>query len=492
MKAHAHAVKQPFSVLHIDFHAHPAFWKGLLAVLLGVIVALLPVPAGLKPAAWYFFALFCAVVVGLVLEPIPAAAVGLTGVAFATVTGLVETKPADSIRWALSGFSNTTVWLIFAAFMFALGYEKSGLGRRLALSLVKKMGKSSLGLGYATAFSDVILAPFTPSNTARSGGTIFPVIRNIPGLYGSEPGETSRRLGGPLMWTALATTCVTSSMFMTGLAPNLLALEIVKKTAKVDVSWSAWLVGFLPVGILLVAVLPYLVSKIYPPDVKRSTDVPDWAGRELGTMGRVSRNEILMALLAVGALGFWILGGKIVDATAVAFAAIAVMVIAGIVKWDDVIANKSAWNVLVWFATLVALADGLNRVGFVTWFAKRAAAPLAGLPPLWVMVLLAVLFFVIHYMFASITAHVTAVMPVLLAAGIAVPGVDPRLFALLLCYTLGIMGILTPYATGPSPVYFGSGYVPRKDFWRLGAIFGLIYLVALLAIGIPWMLYIKP
>ncbi len=492
MKAHAHAAKEPFSFLHIDFHAHPAIWKGLLAVLFGVIVALLPVPAGLKPAAWYFFALFCAVVVGLVLEPIPAAAVGLTGVAFATVTGLVEAKPADSIRWALSGFSNTTVWLIFAAFMFALGYEKSGLGRRLALSLVKKMGKSTLGLGYATAFSDVILAPFTPSNTARSGGTIFPVIRNIPGLYGSEPGETSRRLGGPLMWTALATTCVTSSMFMTGLAPNLLALEIVKKTAKVDVSWSAWLIGFLPVGILLVAVLPYLVSKIYPPEVKRSLDVPDWAGRELGTMGRVSRNEVVMALLALGALGFWIFGGKLVDATAVAFAAIAVMVIAGIVKWDDVVANKSAWNVLVWFATLVALADGLNRVGFVTWFAKRAAAPLAGYAPLTVTILLTILFFVTHYMFASITAHVTAMLPVMLAAGAAVPGIDVRLFALLLCYTLGIMGILTPYATGPSPVYFGSGYVPRKDFWRLGAIFGFIYLVALLAIGVPWMLYVKP
>ncbi|MGZ6970494.1 MAG: anion permease [Thermoanaerobaculia bacterium] len=490
MKAHAEAVKAPF--LHVDFHAHPALWKGLLAILFGVIVALLPVPAGLKPTAWYFFALFCAVVVGLVLEPIPAAAVGVTGVALATVLGLVEPKPADAIKWGLSGFSNTTVWLIFGAFMFALGYEKSGLGRRLALGLVKKMGGNSLGLGYAVSLSDVVLAPFTPSNTARSGGTIFPVIRNIPGLYGSEPGPTSRRLGGTLMWTALATTCVTSTLFLTGLAPNLLALEIVRKTAKVDISWSAWLVGVLPVGVVLLLLVPFLVYKIYPPEVKQSTEVPVWAGKELSTMGRVSRNEVVMALLAVGALAFWIFGGKLVDATAVAFAAIALMVILGVVAWDDILANKAAWNVLVWFATLVALADGLNRVGFVTWFAKRAAAPLAGYAPLTVMILLTVLFFVIHYMFASITAHVTAVLPVMLAAGMAVPGVDPRMFALLLCYTLGIMGILTPYATGPSPVYFGSGYVPRKDFWRLGAIFGLVYLVALLAIGVPWMLFMKP
>jgi len=492
MKSQAHASRGPLEFLHLDVQGHPDLWKGLVAVLAGAVIAVLPVPEGLKPTAWWFFALFCAVVVGLVLEPIPAAAVGVTGVALATVLGLVEPKPADAIKWALSGFANTTVWLIFAAFMFALGYEKSGLGRRLALGLVKKMGGRSVGLGYAVAFSDVILAPFTPSNTARSGGTIFPVIRNIPGLYGSEPGPTSRRLGGPLLWTALATTCVTSSFFLTGLAPNLLALEIVKKTAKVDVSWSAWLVGFLPVGVLLVLLVPWLVSKFYAPEVKRSREVPEWAGQELGKMGKVSRNQVVMALLAIAALAFWIFGGKLVDATAVAFSAIALMVVLGVVTWDDVLANKAAWNVLVWFATLVALADGLNRVGFVAWFAKKTAAPLAGLPPVWLMVTLTILFFVIHYMFASITAHVTAVLPVMLAVAAAVPAIDIRTFALLLCYTLGIMGILTPYATGPSPVYFGSGFVPRKDFWRLGAIFGFVYLAALLAVGVPWLLWMKP
>ncbi|HTS01597.1 MAG TPA: anion permease [Thermoanaerobaculia bacterium] len=492
MKSQAHASRGPLEFVHLDVHAHPQLWKGLFAVLVGVVIALLPVPDGLKPAGWWFFALFCAVVVGLILEPIPAAAVGVAGVALATVLGLVEPKPADAIRWALSGFSNTTVWLIFGAFMFALGYEKSGLGRRLALGLVKKMGGNSLGLGYAVSLSDVVLAPFTPSNTARSGGTIFPVIRNIPELYDSEPGPTSRRLGGPLLWTALATTCVTSTLFLTGLAPNLLALEVVKKTAKIDISWSAWLLGVLPVGLVLLAVVPFLVYKIYPPEVKKSAEVPAWAGKELLGMGRVSRNEVVMAALAVGALAFWIFGGKLVDATAVAFAAIALMVILGVVAWDDILANKAAWNVLVWFATLVALADGLNRVGFVTWFAKRAAAPLAGFAPLTVMVLLTVLFYVTHYMFASITAHVTAMLPVMLAAGAAVPGVDPRLFALMLCYTLGIMGILTPYATGPSPVYFGSGFVPRKDFWRLGAIFGFVYIAVLLVVGVPWLLWMKP
>jgi L-tartrate/succinate antiporter len=169
--------------------------RALVPIIVAVTIALLPVPATLKPNAWYYFALFIGVIVALMLEPIPAAAIGLIGVAMAGVLGLVERKPPDAIRWTLSGFSNSSVWLIFAAFMFSLGYEKTGLGRRVALTLVKFLGGKTLGLGYAILLSDLIIAPFTPSNTSRSAGTIYPIIRNIPGLYGSQPGPTARKIG---------------------------------------------------------------------------------------------------------------------------------------------------------------------------------------------------------------------------------------------------------------------------------------------------------
>ncbi len=466
-------------------------WKAVLPLLLGIIIALLPAPQGLNLTAWYFFAIFSAVILGLILEPLPAAAVGFIGVFLVAVLGLAGPKPADNIRWALSGFSNTTVWLIFGAFMFAMGYDKTGLGRRIALILVKKLGRKTLGLGYAITFSDLILAPFTPSNTARSGGTIFPIIRNLPGLYGSSPGETSRKIGAYIMWTAFAATCVTSSMFITSLAPNLLALDLVSKTVKISISWTEWFVGFLPVGIILILILPYLVYKIYPPEIKSSEEIPSWASQELDKLGKFSRKELVMALLAVLALALWIFGGNFIDATTVAGFVISLMLITGTVTWDDILANKQAWNVLVWFATLVALADGLNKVGFVTWFAKSTATLLTGMSPIVVMVVLVVIFFIIHYMFASLTAHTTAILPVMLAVGAAIPGLPVKTFALLLCYSLGIMGVITPYATGPGPVYYGSGYISRKDFWTLGLIFGTIFLTALIGIGVPYLLAIK-
>ena len=469
--------------------------RAAIPLLAGLVIAVLPIPDGLAPHAWRYFAVFVAVILALITEPLPAAGVGLIGVTLVAATGLVFTPaqhadpgfrlPAEAIRWALSGFANSTVWLIFGALVFAMGYEKTGLGRRISLVLVKRLGGRTLGLGYAIMLADLILSPFTPSNTARSAGTIYPVIRNIPELYGSRPGESPRRIGGYLMWVAFASTCLTSSMFVTALAPNLLVIDIVRKAQGIEITWTEWCLGFLPIGLPLVLVLPWLVYWIYPPEIRASAEVPQWAARELKAMGRITRREWTMAALVSVALGLWIAGGSVIDATTVALAAISLMLITRVVSWDDILANKPAWNVLAWFATLVVLADGLSRVGFVVWFGSRAAPLLSGFSPTMALVLLVVLFFVIHYMFASLTAHTTAVLPVILAAGAAVPDLPMRTFALLLGFSLGIMGVLTPYATGPAPLYYSCGFFSRRDFWLLGALFGALFLAALLLIGVP-------
>jgi len=354
------------------------------------------------------------------------------------------------------------------------------------------MGRRTLTLGYAVAAADTVLAPFTPSNTARSGGTIYPVIRNLPGLYDSKPNDpSSRRIGSYLMWVAIATTCVTSSMFLTGLAPNLLAIELVNKTAKMSFTWTQWFVAFAPIGIALLILIPLVTYWVYPPEVKAGDEVPKWAGAELAKMGALTRREITLAVLVLLALGLWIFGGETINATTVALVVISLMLVLKVVSWDDVVKNSAAWNTLAWFATLVALADGLNKVGFVKWFADSVGAHMTGFSPLVAMVLLVLVFYFTHYLFASVTAHVTAMLPVMLAVGTGVPGMNMPEFALLLCLTLGIMGVLTPFATGPSPVYYGSGYLPAKDYWRLGAVFGVVFIAMLIVIAVPWLALIR-
>lgn len=478
-----------------------ASWKALAPVIAAIVIALIPAPEGLAQHTWYYFAIFVGVIVGLMLEPIPGAAIGLIAVTVVAVfSEWVFFSPEQlakpgfnvanaSLAWALAGFANGTVWLIFGAFMFALGYEKTGLGRRIALLLVRAMGRKTLTLGYAVMVADAVLAPFTPSNTARSGGTIFPVIRNLPPLYDSKPNDPSaRRIGSYIMWTAIATTSVTSSMFLTALAPNLLAAELIRKTVKIDVSWIQWFMAMAPAGFVLLLAVPLLTYVLYPPQVKQGNEVPAWAAEELRKMGPLSRREWTLGVLVLVALALWIFADDYVNPTTAALMVIAFMLVTGVVTWDDMLANKQAWNTFAWFATLVSLADGLSKTGFVKWFADMMSHHMSGFSPILAAVVLVLIFFFTHYMFASVTAHATAMLPVMLTVGSTIPGMPMEAFALLLALTLGLMGILTPYGTGPSPVYFGSGYLPAADYWRLGAIFGVIYIVVFLVISVPLLL----
>ncbi|WP_263081857.1 anion permease [Endozoicomonas sp. Mp262] len=467
--------------------------KKILPLAVGVLVWLLPTPEGLTVQAWAYFALFIGVVVALVTEPIPAAVSGLIGVVLAVVLQLVPLQPGaeitakSSLQWGLSGFQNGTVWLIFSAYIFSLGYQKTGLGRRIALHLIKLLGRKSIGLGYAVALADLALAPFIPSNTARSGGTIYPIASNIPPMYGSTPDEEPRKIGSYLYWTAFSTTCVTSSMFLTGLAPNLLALSIIEKITGHEISWINWWLGFLPIGLLLFFFVPLLNYLIYPPSLKQAKEMPEWATQELNKLGQLTRHELMMAGLAVLALVLWIFGGELLSSTTAGLTILCLMILTGVINWSDIISHKQAWNVLVWFATLVTLAGGLSKTGFLAWLADSMSHLMSGYDAMTMMVLIIISFFLLHYFFASITAHVTALLPVFLTLAMTIPDMPIIQLSMLLCFTLGIMGVITPYAAGPGPIWYGSGYIPNKDFWVLGFILGIIFLATLLLVGIPWL-----
>src|SRR5260221_5838708 len=174
-------------------------WRTVAPLCIWLAIYLVPAPAGLNANQWHYFSLFAAVIAGLILESMPVGAVGLIGPTVAGVMGYVEPDPNKSLRWMLGGFSESTVWLIVGAFVFSIGYRKSGLGRRLALLLVRGLGRSTIRLGYAVAFSGLVLAPATPANTARSGGTSYPIGNNIPRTYCTGPRPTASLIGSYAM-----------------------------------------------------------------------------------------------------------------------------------------------------------------------------------------------------------------------------------------------------------------------------------------------------
>ena len=474
-------------------------WKAIAPVAVTVVLALLPVPTGLPHHAWYFFSIFVGVIVALVLEPLPGAAIAITGLTLIAVfprfalfspQQLSEPgfrAPRAALEWALSGYSNPTVWLIFGAFILALGYERTGLGERIALILVKRMGKNTLLLGCGVTLADTILAPFIPSPTARSGGIIYPIVSDLAQVYESRPNDPSaRKVGSYLMWVAIATTCVTSSLFLTAASFNLLAVGLVEKLTQTDIHWMDWFRTSATAIIPLLILIPLLSYWLYPPEVKHSTEVSKWAAVKLEKIGPLSRRELTLVVIVVLSLVLWVGGGAFVSATTVAFAAISLMLLTGVVTWNDITEDKRAWTTFAWLGALIALCDGLNRVGFVKWFADGIAPHMKDFSPHTAMIILLAIFFVAHYLFASVDAYTTALLPVILLTGAAIPGIPLKEFALLLCMELGIMGIITPFADAASPIYANSGYLPAKDYWRLGTIFGALFLIFFLAAGVPW------
>lgn len=454
--------------------------RSLVVLAIGAAIWFTPVPAGLKPEAWKLMAIFVSTILGFILQPLPIGSLAFISVTFTALSGVL--KPAE----ALSGFSNGTIWLIVSAFLFAKGFIKTGLGRRIAYVLIRALGDSTLKLGYTIVLSDLIISPATPSNTARAGGILFPIVKSLSTAFGSEPGSTARRVGAYLMQTAYQGNTITSAMFMTAMAGNPLIASLAANTLKINISWGLWATAALVPGLLSIIVVPYLLYKFYPPEVKKTPEAKALAAKELELMGAMSRGEKIVAAVFVGALVLWSTSQYTkLDATVVAMLAVTVMMITKVLEWKDVLTETGAWDTLIWMGALIGLADYLSKLGFIPWFAKLVSASMVGVPWMQAFVILLVIYMYAHYGFASLVAHITAMYAAFAAVAVAA-GAPAFLVALALAYMSNLCMSLTHYAAGPAPIYFGAGYVDQGTWWKIGFLVSVVNMIIWGGIGSFW------
>ncbi|XIT58077.1 anion permease [Escherichia coli] len=164
-----------------------SLWKLILILAIPCIIGFMPAPAGLSELAWVLFGIYLAAIVGLVIKPFPEPVVLLIAVAASMVVVGNLSDGAFKTTAVLSGYSSGTTWLVFSAFTLSAAFVTTGLGKRIAYLLIGKIGNTTLGLGYVTVFLDLVLAPATPSNTARAGGIVLPIINSVAVALGSEP-----------------------------------------------------------------------------------------------------------------------------------------------------------------------------------------------------------------------------------------------------------------------------------------------------------------
>ena len=430
--------------------------KFILPIVVGLIIwALTPFkPDALNDQAWYMFAIFVATIIACITQPMTIGAVSIIGFTIMVLVGIMDTKSA------VEGFGNSSIWLIAMAFFISRGFVKTGLGRRIALQFVKLFGKKTLGLAYSLVGVDLILAPATPSNTARAGGIVFPIIKSLSESFGSTPKDgTERKMGAFLIFTEFQGNLITAAMFLTAMAGNPIAQSLAEKTAHVHITWMNWFVAAIVPGLISLIVVPFIIYKMYPPTVKETPNAKKWATDQLEEMGKISLAEKFMIGIFIVALILWITGSFInIDATLTAFIALSLLLLTGVLNWKDILNETGAWNTLVWFSVLVLMADQLNKLGFIPWLSKLIAHSLGGFSWPIVLVLLILFFFYSHYLFASATAHVSAMYAALLGVAVAA-GAPPLFSALMLGFFGNLLASTTHYSSGPAPILYASGYV---------------------------------
>ena len=454
--------------------------RGVIVLLVMISIWLSPVPVGLTAQAWHLFAIFAATIIGFILQPLPLGAVALIGVMFAALSGTIKMSEA------LSGFSNSTIWLIVSAFLFAKGFIKTGLGRRISYQLIRCFGSSALKLGYTLVISDFIISPATPSNTARSGGIMYPIVRSLASAFGSEPNKNPRKIGAYILSTSFQADAPIAAMFLTACAPNLLIVAFASDTANVNISWGTWALAGLVPGLLSMLIIPYFIYKFYPPEIRNTREAQQVATQELAEMGAMSRGEWIISGVFIGALLLWSTSQYTqIDSTVVALLGVSVMLITNVLQWNEILEEKGAWDGMIWMGGIVGLAGMLNKVGFIPWFATSATGLMTGVSWVPTLIVLFLVYMYSHYVFASLSAHVTAMYAAFLAVAVGT-GAPPFLAAFGFAALSNLMAGLTHYATGAAPIYFGAGYIQQKDWWRIGFFSSLINVVIWLGIGAIW------
>jgi DASS family divalent anion:Na+ symporter len=454
-------------------------WRWVLPLVLGAGVWLVP-HAGFSARSWGLLALFAATVCALMTRPLAAGAVVLLATTAAMLTGLI------AIQDALSGFANATVWLIVAAFLFARGIVLTGLGDRIAYHIIQRFGGSPLGLGYSIVLADLVMAPMTPSNTARVGGVLFPIALSVARGFGSEPGPTAAVIGTFLMKALYQGDLIVSAMFLTATAPNPIVAELARQSAGVELSWSIWATAALVPGLAALILVPLALYKLLAPTLLDTRPAQRLAAERLKAMGPVGRNERVMLTVFATVLVLWLSAAwHGASATAVAYAGVGLLLVTGVVDWQDFLAEKGAWDALIWFGGLVMLAAQLDQAGLPRAFAEAAGGLFDDWSWWWALAALLVVYLYSHYAFATLVSHVTAMFPAFFAVAVGL-GAPPLLTALCLGFFSSLNAAITHYGTGPAPIIFGAGYVTQAVWWRVGFLISLLHLAIWLPLGFLW------
>ena len=473
------------------------------AILVAIIALtyIFPAPAGLSNIGWHLFGVYVATIVAILLKPFPLPVILLAGVALSSIIiGVtpgeewVNPKTGETVKIALEeedtlgGYKSGTTWLVFAAFAMSTAFVSTGLGKRIAYLLIGAFGSTTLRLGYVNACLDLLISPAMPSVTARAGGIIYPIMNSVAVSLGSDPEKSPRKAGHYLLLNTYMVVKTTGYLFLTAMAPNLLAMNLMEPILHIKLDWTQWAIAASVPGLICLFLTPLVIYILYPPELK-TLDNKAIAKKGLEELGPITTREKTLIFLFIAAVTSWAFSKALhlEEASTTAISAMALLVILAVVSWDEILKNKGAWNTLIWYGGILGLSSILKKAMFFEWLAYTMKNNLNFGQGNGTIAAIGILFIsvAIRYLFASGGAYVAAMVPVFAAVG-AAAGAPPLLLALGLLCSNCYGGALTHYGSGPAPIIYGAGYNDIRSWWIIGAVFAFGSLLIHVTVGFAW------
>ncbi len=457
-----------------------------------VAILLIPSISGLSPEGQRVAAVAVLMAVWWMTEALPLPATALLPLALFPLLGVM---PAGATA---APYANDIIFLFLAGFLIALGMQRWGLHRRIALWVVSAVGvqprRLVLGFMLATGFLSMWM-----SNTATAA-MMLPIGLAILALLEREDGP----LGTALMLGIAYAASIGGLATIIGTPPNAIFVAAVGEMFGRTIGFTQWMT----IGVPLAAVMLYLTWLLLvrvlfrlPAGSSGDAAAAELVRSERKSLGPASRGEKVVGIVfALTALA-WILREPkqfgaftmpgiatylpmVSDTTIAVTGALALFAIP--VAWkkrtfalDWEWGAKLPWGVLLLFGGGLALARGFEQTGLAAWI----GAQVAGFESLSLFALFAVVVTLFVYLTEMTSNTATATMGMPIMAGIASGfGADP--IALMAAAALSSsMAFMLPVATPPNAIVFGSGRITigqmMRAGWRLNLI--AIALVTLLS-----------
>ena len=464
-------------MIKYNFRAiHPLF--------LGIILWMIKPPSGLDQEAYLMFIIFSSTILSILIKAIPMSTSVLIGLLLSVITNLM------SLKDALIGFGDSTTWLVVIAFLIAGVIIETGLGRRIALICINLLGKTVTGLGYAICASELILGPLVPSNTARGGGIIAPIVDSISRSLGSEPQKDPEIAGEYLHLVGAHANLITAAMFLTGMAANPIISRAALEVYGIEFGWSTWALGGIIPGLIGLTGLPIFLKYFSRPTIGSIENVREDIQLRIKELGQWAFREIAMVVTLILMLSLWATKSfHGMGTTTVALFGLVMLLILNIATWDQLVKNYKAWDTLIWLGGLLTLATGLKSTGFISWILESMNSSLEGMEPYTLLILLVIIYFYSMYIFSMLTAHIVALGSTIM---VVASGTDlnPILVVGIIAYLSSLCGCLTNYSTGPVIIYFGNGYSKPSNWFKIGFYVSIYHLIIWSLFGSLWWKYI--